>query len=73
MSTTSESRWIEQTSDDLKATGHRRFVKKLSFMERGVGRSVRVETVVEAEKSAPPEDTFADDFYDWLEMMPGDD
>lgn len=72
MSTTTESRWVEQTSDELRAAGRRRYVKKLSFIEGGIGRSVHIETVFEARLTPPPEDTLTDDFYDWLEVTPGD-
>jgi hypothetical protein len=64
---TTESRWVEQTSDELREAGRRRFIKKLSFADGGVGRSVHLEVVVEAQHAAPPEDAMTDDFYDWLE------
>lgn len=64
---TMESRWIEQTSDELRAAGRRRFVKKLSFTENGAGRSLHIETVTEARKMSPPEDSVTDELYDWLE------
>lgn len=67
MSSTTESRWIEQTSDELRSAGRKRYVKKLSFTDAGHGRSVHIEVVVEAQRERPPEDAVTDDFYDWLE------
>jgi hypothetical protein len=65
---TMECRWEDVSSgDDLRA--HRRRWAK-TFLAPGSGkeRVVKLEVVTENTTGRPPEDTFTDEFYDWLEQ-----
>jgi hypothetical protein len=62
-----ESRWIDLSTEDDKLARRQRLVKTVSIPGSSGARALRVEVVTERALGVPPEDTFTEWLYDWLE------
>lgn len=65
-----ESRWEDVSSGDDQRAHRRRWVKVFAAPGSRGDRMVKLEVVTENAAGRPPEDTFTDEFYDWLEQPP---